>query len=460
MNPIPFRFITGLTVTGIITTVLMISSCNINRPVRCGGQQEGTWIKESSQVIARFCQTYTKEVGRLLTQKQLVMRTREQLQAAIQTEISGKTHYEVICNTSQADESCQTHFEQQINTYVKGVLSHVTKLLSDPTGDCTCVTLSTQLQPLHISPPSDNPDRDDVYQAQIKLSKLRYQPGRIDGLMGANTTAAIKQFQSNNGLPITGKLDEKTRQELQVEYDKLTTSRAERAGSDTMGNQPRTIRVNYPKTLIYDLFLIEQNGSEIPTGFKNTVSIVRGANGKVTARVVMGQGANRMQFQSIIDSQNRLIMSSVRDMDGFHSLVRSNKAGLVPGVPLYQYKSSSSNGVTNWQLDDYRPVDLYGLIILSLTKHVVQDYRKSETLRLFVGRNTTLVSLVGKGVSFRDRNNRDCHQFLVKDQAGTDSLQLTVCTDSGGYTFPTDIQFLKDVFTAGKIHWKLSRLVK
>ncbi len=115
----------------------------------------------------------------------------------------------------------------------------------------------------------------------------------------------------------------------------------------------------------------------------------------------MGQGVNRIQFQSVVDSQNRLIMSSVRDADGFYTI--SKKAGLVPGVPLYQYKSSDSSGVTNRQfLDDYRLVDLYGLIMLSLKTHLNRDYRKSETLRLFVGRNTTLMSLVGKGASFKE----------------------------------------------------------
>lgn len=324
---------------------------------------------------------------------------------------------------------------------------------------------------------------DDVCHAQFALSKLiGYNPGVIDGLKGGQTTATIKQFQSSNVLPVTGELDERTKQELQVEYDKWLKMQSNNQGPTPIAPrqpakpaQPSTIkpqpairpqpvrgptRVKYPKTLIYDLFLTEQNGTETPTGFKNTVSIKRGADGKTTAQVIMGQGVNRMQFQSVVDSQNRLIMSSVRDTDGFHTINRTKKAGLIPGVPRYQHKSSGSSGVTNrYLLDNYRPVDLYGLIILSLTKHVNQDYRKSETLKLFVGRSTTLVSLVGKGGSFKARN-LDCHQFLVKDQVGIDSLKLTVCTDSDGYIFPTDIQFLKEVFTAGKIHWKLSHLVK
>jgi hypothetical protein len=148
MNPIHFRFIAGLTAT----TVLMISSCISPKPLpppkRCGGgQQEGTRI-QNDQVTAHFCQTYTKDVGRILTQNKLAENTREQLQATIETKISGETDYETICHTSQAGERCQEDFNQRIKTYVEGVLNNVSLNQSDPTNDCTCVTLTTQLPSL------------------------------------------------------------------------------------------------------------------------------------------------------------------------------------------------------------------------------------------------------------------------------------------------------------------------
>jgi ankyrin repeat protein len=54
----------------------------------------------------------------------------------------------------------------------------------------------------------------NVYQVQKKLKELGYDPGFADGIWGKKTTSAIKRFQRDNGLPVTGHLDEKTRAKL------------------------------------------------------------------------------------------------------------------------------------------------------------------------------------------------------------------------------------------------------
>lgn len=54
----------------------------------------------------------------------------------------------------------------------------------------------------------------DVYQVQKKLKELGYDPGSADGIWGKKTTSAVKSFQRNNGLPVTGQLDEQTRTKL------------------------------------------------------------------------------------------------------------------------------------------------------------------------------------------------------------------------------------------------------
>ncbi|MGD8766056.1 MAG: peptidoglycan-binding domain-containing protein, partial [Desulfobacteraceae bacterium] len=58
----------------------------------------------------------------------------------------------------------------------------------------------------------DTADSNDqtVYQAQEKLKDLGYDPGRPDGILGKKTKAAIRHFQQDNGLPVTGKIDEQT----------------------------------------------------------------------------------------------------------------------------------------------------------------------------------------------------------------------------------------------------------
>lgn len=54
----------------------------------------------------------------------------------------------------------------------------------------------------------------DVYEAQKRLQERGYDPGPIDGLMGNKTKTAIKQFQKDQGLPVTGKLDGETQEKL------------------------------------------------------------------------------------------------------------------------------------------------------------------------------------------------------------------------------------------------------
>ena len=46
--------------------------------------------------------------------------------------------------------------------------------------------------------------------AQRKLRELGFDPGPIDGVAGGKTASALKQFQSENGLPVTGQLDVST----------------------------------------------------------------------------------------------------------------------------------------------------------------------------------------------------------------------------------------------------------
>ena len=46
--------------------------------------------------------------------------------------------------------------------------------------------------------------------ARAKLNQLGYNAGPVDGISGRKTTDAISNFQRNNGLQVTGELDEAT----------------------------------------------------------------------------------------------------------------------------------------------------------------------------------------------------------------------------------------------------------
>ncbi len=57
---------------------------------------------------------------------------------------------------------------------------------------------------------STAPAKKTIQTAQERLLALGYQPGAADGVMGAKAIAALKKFQSDHSLPVTGQLDRKT----------------------------------------------------------------------------------------------------------------------------------------------------------------------------------------------------------------------------------------------------------
>ena len=77
----------------------------------------------------------------------------------------------------------------------------------------------------------------DVERAQQALKQLGHDPGPIDGVMGAQTTAALKAYQKQHGLRATGQLDAATSEKLTqpATAPAQTPSRTE-AGGDTRSN--------------------------------------------------------------------------------------------------------------------------------------------------------------------------------------------------------------------------------
>jgi len=55
-----------------------------------------------------------------------------------------------------------------------------------------------------------------IYQAQKVLKARGYDPGKPDGLWGKATERAVKYFQIDNNLPVSGKLDEQTKAKLGI----------------------------------------------------------------------------------------------------------------------------------------------------------------------------------------------------------------------------------------------------
>jgi hypothetical protein len=55
----------------------------------------------------------------------------------------------------------------------------------------------------------------EIVGVQQRLSNLGYTPGKIDGINGPHTSAALGEFQADNGLEPTGELDDDTIKALQ-----------------------------------------------------------------------------------------------------------------------------------------------------------------------------------------------------------------------------------------------------
>jgi peptidoglycan hydrolase-like protein with peptidoglycan-binding domain/tellurite resistance protein len=61
-----------------------------------------------------------------------------------------------------------------------------------------------------FGPAAAEPTKDDIRTAQQALQSLGYNPGTADGVMGSRTKKAIDKFQHQEGLPVTGELDQAT----------------------------------------------------------------------------------------------------------------------------------------------------------------------------------------------------------------------------------------------------------
>ena len=61
---------------------------------------------------------------------------------------------------------------------------------------------------------------DEVRTVQQALAAEGYDPGRSDGAMTNDTRAAIREFQKDNGIVVTGGLDAKTAARLGIEFSR------------------------------------------------------------------------------------------------------------------------------------------------------------------------------------------------------------------------------------------------
>jgi N-acetylmuramoyl-L-alanine amidase len=90
--------------------------------------------------------------------------------------------------------------EKMIPAEVEAVTLHL--------GDVTLPLLLGHLNP------RENTDDDGTSALQARLKNLGYQPGRIDGCLGPRTRAALRRFQADQDLDVTGEPDDATLEAL------------------------------------------------------------------------------------------------------------------------------------------------------------------------------------------------------------------------------------------------------
>ncbi|MGH7766520.1 MAG: peptidoglycan-binding domain-containing protein [Candidatus Binatia bacterium] len=76
---------------------------------------------------------------------------------------------------------------------------------------------------------------EEVKKIQQALKEKGQDPGPIDGVMGPKTKEALKAFQQQQGLKVTGSLDEQTKKALGIEGGSASSGRSSSAKSDKMG---------------------------------------------------------------------------------------------------------------------------------------------------------------------------------------------------------------------------------
>jgi len=96
----------------------------------------------------------------------------------------------------------------------------------------------------------------EVNQIQTLLSLLKFNPGPIDGILGKQTISAIRAFQLDIGVPVTGKIDANLKSQLDEAYRKSVLRAKELTEDDKM--KPQVIQGKPKVTVSQDIKLFSE----------------------------------------------------------------------------------------------------------------------------------------------------------------------------------------------------------
>lgn len=95
------------------------------------------------------------------------------------------------------------------------------------------LAMSTTAFAQSVATSGAQPGRAQIERAQQALKDAGHDPGAIDGVVGARTSAALRAYQKQQGLNETGRLDEPT-------MAKLGGGEPSASTSQTAGDQKRS----------------------------------------------------------------------------------------------------------------------------------------------------------------------------------------------------------------------------
>ncbi len=203
-----------------------------------------------------------------------------------------------------------------------------------------------------------------IYEAQKKLEELGYDPGKADGIRGKKTVTAIKLFQEDSGLPVTGRLDSQTVAKLSAQQvpDLFSLNEAVRLNDivlvkslidggadvnerDTLGETPLHVAAISDYREIGSLLL--ENGADINAGD------VRG--------LTPAHAAAWLGYRDMVD----LLIThgadiNARDKDGYTVLHTAALAGRKETVSLLIGKGADVNDKSNRSLTPLHAAALSG----------------------------------------------------------------------------------------------------
>jgi len=170
--------------------------------------------------------------------------------------------------------------------------------------------------------------KDEVRKSQSALKQAGFDPGAIDGIMGPMTMTALRNYQSENGLQVSGNLDSQTQSSLMgnasagrnrqssLQTDQTQSNKPE--PSQTYNSQSSSVGATSQGTVssMEDVRQIQQSLADL--GYL-APGEVNGMMSSQTQQAIRGfQWMNNMPVTGSIDEQTKIAINS-QDQPGVQS---------------------------------------------------------------------------------------------------------------------------------------------